>query len=353
MNLPAKSSFPRTFLLINIFLLFAAFPIFAKDYTQKIFLWDGVPKMETQKRDTILYYVPPKEEIAVSRHGNDTQSECGRNNASGLAQNDSQSEACRALPAVIICPGGSYHHLGMPHEGFASARWFSSHGFAAFVLRYRVAYNCHHYPDQLEDLQMAIVYIREHAGEFNIDKNKIGAIGYSAGGHLVTMAGEFASTHNELPKLGIETSESVRPDFVMPIYPVVSMQDDIGHKWSRRSLLGHQWKEPNATKGWSLLNFWGHAYSQALKDEFSMELNVPDDMPPTFILACEDDPVVIYENSVRLDKALAAKNIPHLFVSYPKGGHGFGMKENSNIIEETHWNDEKLLPWLKEIGILE
>lgn len=296
--------------------------IFAKDYTQKIFLWDGVPKMETQKRDTILYYVPAKDSLPEKKS------------------------------AVIICPGGSYHHLGMPHEGFASARWFSSHGIEAFVLRYRVAYNCHHYPDQLEDLQMAIVYVREHAEEFGIDKNKVGAIGYSAGGHLVTMAGEFASSHDELSKLGIKTSESLRPDFVMPIYPVVSMQDDIGHRWSRRSLLGHQWKEPNATKGWSPLNFWGHAYSQSLKDEFSMELNVPDDMPPTFILACEDDPVVIYENSVRLEAALAAKNIPHLFVTYPKGGHGFGMKESSFIMEESHWNDEKLLPWLKEIEIV-
>ena len=84
-----------------------------------------------------------------------------------------------------------------------------------------------------------------------------------------------------------------------------------------------------------------------------MELNVPDDMPPTFILACEDDPVVIYENSVRLDAALSEKGIPHKFVSYQKGGHGFGMKENSFIMKETHWNDNDLLPWLKEIGILE
>ena len=316
--------------------LFFSAPVFAKDYEQKIYLWDGVPKMETQKRDTILYYTP-----AVRQSEQRLLSEVETSEESATA-------------AVIICPGGSYHHLGMPHEGFASARWFSEHGFAAFVLRYRVAYNCHHYPDQLEDIQMAIVYIREHASEFNIDKNKIGAIGYSAGRHLVTMAGEFASTHNELPKLGIQTTErSVRPDFVMPIYPVVTMQDDIAHQWSRRSLLGHQWSEPNATKGWRPWNFWGHAYSQSLKDEFSMELNIPDDMPPTFILACEDDPVVIYENSVRLDKALAEKNIPHLFVSYPKGGHGFGMKENSYIMKETHWNDKDLLPWLKQIGIIE
>lgn len=331
MQISAKSAFLKIF---SAFLIFLSINISlsAKDYRQKIYLWEGIPKMETQKRDTILYYVPP-----VSTPLNEQP----------------VNEAEGKIPVVIICPGGSYHHLGMSHEGFASARWFSMHGFAAFVLRYRVAYNCHHYPDQLEDIQMAIVYVREHAKEFGIDRNKVGAIGYSAGGHLVTMAGEFAETHNELEKLGIKTKESLRPDFVMPIYPVVTMQDDIGHKWSRRSLLGHQWKEQNATKGWSPLNFWGHAYSQSLKDEFSMELNVPDDMPPTFILACQDDPVVIYENSVRLEKALAAKNIPHVFVSYPKGGHGFGMKENSYIMEESHWNDEKLLPWLKEIGIIE
>ena len=336
-------NFIRKSLVFVFLVLFLNFFIFSKDYTQKIYLWEGVPQMETQKRDTILYYTP------AIRHSERRLLSEVETSEESLPTGDSDIRQNDKLPAVIICPGGSYHHLGMPHEGFASARWFSEHGFAAFVLRYRVAYNCHHYPDQLEDIQMAIVYIREHASEFNIDKNKICAIGYSAGGHLVTMAGEFASTHNELPKLGIQTTESVRPDFVMPIYPVVTMQDDIAHQWSRRSLLGHQWSAPNATLGWRPWNFWGHAYSQSLKDEFSMELNVPDDMPPTFILACEDDPVVIYENSVRLDVALSEKNIPHLFVSYPKGGHGFGMKENSYIMKETHWNDKDLLPWLDEL----
>lgn len=314
--------FSRKIFLIFI-ILSSSFAIFPRDYIKKIYLWENVPKMETQVRDTILY-------------------------VGKMPENENQN-----LPAVIICPGGSYHHLGMKYEGFATMRWFTSKGIRAFVLRYRVAYNCHHYPDQLEDLQMAIAYLREHADEFQIDKNKIGAIGFSAGGHLVTMAGEFASSHNELEKLGIKTSESLRPDFVMPIYPVVSMQDDIAHRWSRRSLLGHKWKEPDATKGWNLLtNFWGHEYSQSLKDAFSMEKNVPDDMPPVFLLVCEDDPVVIYENSVRLDAALNEKNIPHVFVNYPKGGHGFGMRTGSEIMEETHWNDEKLLPWLREIGIL-
>lgn len=295
----------------------------ARDYQRKVFLWQDVSGMETQLRDTILY----------------------------VCKVTKQTEP--PTPAVIICPGGSYHHLGMPHEGFASARWFNSIGITAFVLRYRVAYNEHHFPAQLEDIQMAIAHIREHSQEYGIDKNKIGAIGYSAGGHLVTMAGEFYA-RNELEKLGVKTTESLRPDFIMPIYPVVSMQDDIAHKWSRKSLLGHRYSPPEAEKGFSLLNIRGFKYSQKIKDDFSMEnaSNIPDDMPPTFLLACEDDPVVLYENSVRLDKTLTDKGVQHTFVSYTEGGHGFGMKKKSKIMKKYHWNDEKLLPWLKEIGIL-
>ena len=280
------------------------FSVGAKDYSKKVYLWRGVEGMETQIRDTVLYFCP-------------------------------SPDAADEKPCVIICPGGSYHHLGMPHEGFASARWFNSIGMNAFVLQYRVAYNAHHHPAQLEDIQMAIHHVRKNAKEYGIDKNRVGAIGYSAGGHLVTMAGEFSS-HDELSKLGVNVSERLRPDFVMPIYPVVSMQDDIAHKWSRRSLLGYG------------------TLTQTAKDDFSMEnpRNIPDDMPPVFLLACEDDSVVLYENSVRLDKSLSERCVEHIFVSYKEGDHGFGMKENSKIMLKTHWNDEKLLPWLKRIGVL-
>ncbi len=383
------------------FSFFLAFSVFSKEYTKKIYLWDGIPGMETQKRDTVLYVCPPLEkkektsmdnpyfsqeqEEAIEKiadvTGLDDLPEIindvttgniveavpfaeindegvfidSNADAESLKHDDTQDSSAKSKrPAVIICPGGSYHHLDMLFEGYSTARWFASHGVHAFVLRYRVAYNCHHYPDQLEDVQMAIHYIRQHADEFNIDKNKIGAIGFSAGGHLVTMAGEFSS-RDEISKLGINVTESLRPDFIMPIYPVVSMQDDIAHKWSRRSLLGHRWKSPDAVRGWSPLNFWGHAYSQELKDSFSMENpdNIPEDMPPVFILACNDDPVVLYENSVRLDKALSEKGVEHVFVHYPEGGHGFGMREKSKIIKETHWNDRDLLPWLEKIGVFE
>lgn len=291
---------------ILLLLFFSSFVIQGfcdeKSRYKKIYLWQNVRGMEVNVRDTILF--APKD-TAVT-------------------------ETKKA--AVVICPGGSYHHLGMPHEGFASAKWFRSVEVVPFVLQYRVAYNCHHHPAMLEDIEMAIKYIRENADDYGIDINKVGAIGYSAGGHLVTMAGVYGGSRNELEKIGVPAEVSLRPNFVMPIYPVVTMQDDICHIWSRRSLLGHR------------------EYTQELKDEYSMELNIPDDMVPTYILACRDDPVVIFENSVRLEKSLVEKNIPHRFAVYEKGGHGFGMKDGW-FMKETHWNED-LRNWLEEMNII-
>lgn len=291
---------------ILLLLFFSSFVIQGfcgeKSRYKKIYLWQNVRGMEVNVRDTILF--APKD-TAVT-------------------------ETKKA--AVVICPGGSYHHLGMPHEGFASAKWFRSVEVVPFVLQYRVAYNCHHHPAMLEDIEMAIKYIRENAEDYGIDINKVGAIGYSAGGHLVTMAGVYGGSRNELEKIGVPAEVSLRPNFVMPIYPVVTMQDDICHRWSRRSFLGHR------------------EYTQELKDEYSMELNIPDDMVPIYILACRDDPVVIFENSVRLEKSLVEKNIPHRFAVYEKGGHGFGMKDGW-FMKETHWNED-LRNWLEEMNII-
>lgn len=291
---------------ILLLLFFSSFVIQGfcgeKSRYKKIYLWQNVRGMEVNVRDTILF--APKDTAVTETK----------------------------KTAVVICPGGSYHHLGMPHEGFASAKWFRSVEVVPFVLQYRVAYNCHHHPAMLEDIEMAIKYIRENAEDYGIDINKVGAIGYSAGGHLVTMAGVYGGSRNELEKLGVPAEVSLRPNFVMPIYPVVTMQDDICHRWSRRSLLGHR------------------EYTKELKDEYSMELNIPDDMVPTYILACRDDPVVIFENSVRLEKSLAEKNIPHRFAVYEKGGHGFGMKDGW-FMKENHWNED-LRNWLEEMNII-
>ena len=221
--------------------------------------------------------------------------------------------------AVIICPGGSYHHLGMTNEGFFSARWFNKLGFDTFVLRYRSAFYGYHFPSQFEDIELAVKYVRENAADFSLRGKKITAAGYSAGGHLVLTAAE-------------KKNKLLRPDYVIAVYPVVSMQDDIGHAWSRKSL-------------------FPDGITQEQKNLYSIELNVPDDMPPVFLMACRDDDVVCFENSVRLDKALSDKNIPHEFAFYEEGGHGFGMKEGK-FLKKHPWNEEKLLPWLKKTGVL-
>ena len=245
-----------------------------------------------------------------------------------------KEDAPKTHTAIIVCPGGSYHHLGLKGEGNTTATWFSENGFTAFFLKYRTAESFYHHPAMLQDIQRAIQIVREKASDWDIDPSKVGVIGFSAGGHLVTMAGEFFETHNEIEKLGIPCSVSLRPDFVIPVYPVVTMQDDIAHRWSRNSLLGKGKKNQ----------------TQARKDEFSMELNVPDNMPPTYVVVCKDDPVVIYENSFRLYDALQANNIPSRLAVYEWGKHGFGMKDNA-FMKEFHWN-QALKEWLVELGFM-
>lgn len=235
-------------------------------------------------------------------------------------------------PAVIICPGGSYHHLGMKHEGYQVARWFAQQGIVAFVLRYRVSSHGAHNPDMIQDLQLSIALLKQYADVWHIDTTRIGAIGFSAGGHLVAHA---AITKENFIQKEVPTSTkySLRPNFVMPIYPVVSMEDSIAHVRSRKNLLTKNYTKEDIHK-------------------FSLEQNIPDDMPPTFILACTDDDVVDIRNSRALFSALPKKIIYECkYTEIPVGGHGFGMFKTKS--EQTKdWADKLLKNWLELIEIL-
>lgn len=232
--------------------------------------------------------------------------------------------------AVIICPGGSYHHLGIPHEGRRTAEWFNSIGVNAFVLCYRVSSWGWHHPAMIEDFQRAMQYVREHASVYGIDTGRVGAIGFSAGGHLVAMAGAVGMK-NYLKPLGVTTSVGLRPNWVAPVYPVISMQDSIAHVRSRKNLLTRH-------------------YTVAQRDSMSLELTVPKDMPPVFLQASKDDDVVDVRNSIAYHKALEAKGIPHAFYLYDTGGHGYGMKD-CEFLRSSHWQD-KLHDWLKTQKII-
>jgi acetyl esterase/lipase len=245
-------------------------------------------------------------------------------------------------PAIIVCPGGSYFWLDRKTEGQGVAEWLQSNGISAFVLEYRVggvpAFITHYrlvargnrYPDMLQDVQRSIQLLRENAEKFGINPTQVGVMGFSAGGHLTAMSGLFFDS-NVLSLVGIEPTVSLKPDFIAPIYPVVSLTADCTHKRSRRGLLGE-----------------GKSISEAMKDSLSLERHVRMDMPPTFLMNCKDDPIVKYHNSELLDSAMTAKGVPHKYIQYQTGGHGFGATAAKTTAEAIAWKDE-FINWLNDL----
>jgi acetyl esterase/lipase len=205
--------------------------------------------------------------------------------------------------AVLICPGGGYHALVIGREGRDIAREFNKLGIAGFVLKYRL-------PDDkimqersigpLQDAQKAIQIIRQRAGEWNIDPHKIGIMGFSAGGHLAATA----ATHFDNAIIDNKVGTSLRPDFMILIYPVISFTDSIGHIGSRENLLG---KYPTE--------------EQILF--FSNEFQVRKSTPPAFIILAGDDSVVKPENSLAFYDALVKHSVPAEIHIYSTGEHGF------------------------------
>lgn len=244
--------------------------------------------------------------------------------------------------AVIVCPGGSYCWHDMENEGDLVARWLQSQGIAAFVLKYRVQgvfhfmfrtrviFGGHKHPDMIQDLQRAIQYVRENSEAYHINPDRLGAMGFSAGGHLV-MSGACYNKTDFLAPLGIKHTVSLRPDFVAPIYPVVSMSHPDTHKRSRRALLGER-----------------RMRNHSMRDSLSLEYHIPDNCPPVFLLNCKDDPIVKYHNSELLDSAMTAHGVNHLYTQYNKGGHGFGANDNEGSDETRKWK-KLFLDWLKNI----
>ncbi len=233
--------------------------------------------------------------------------------------------------AIVICPGGGYGHLALDHEGKQIAEYFNSIGVSAFVLKYRLPGDGYRHPVPLMDAQRAIRLVRYHAKEWKIDPDKIGIIGFSAGGHLASSAG----THFEKP---IDTGEgadaidtvSCRPDFMVLIYPVISMQDEITHKGSKMRLLG---ENPESK----------------LVELMSNEKQVTPETPPTFLVHANDDKSVLPENSVRFYEALRKAKVPAEMHIYLKGGHGFGMRPNTG--PAASW-PEICRQWMQQLHLL-
>jgi acetyl esterase/lipase len=209
--------------------------------------------------------------------------------------------------AIVICPGGSYKILAYQSEGIRTAKEFMKNGVAVFVLKYRL-------PDDaimndkkigpLQDAQQAIKVVRENAAKWGIDINRVGIMGFSAGGHLASTE----ATHYEKAVIENNNNTNLRPDFLILIYPVISMQDSLTHLDSRTNLLG---KNPSKT----------------LIDEYSNELQVNANTPPTYLTHAGDDKAVDIDNSIGFYEKLRHQNVPAELHLYPKGGHGFVLSQ--------------------------
>ena len=230
--------------------------------------------------------------------------------------------------SVVICPGGGYHHLSINKEGFKIAKWLNTLGISAFVLKYRMPSDLTMKDKTigpLQDAQEAIRTVRRNVQKWQLDPNKIGIIGFSAGGHLAaTLSTQFAKKVYDS-----KDNTSARPDFSILMYPVISMQDGITHKGSKTNLLG---ENPTVE----------------MIENYSNERQVNATIPKTFIVHATDDKAVPVENSINYYLALKQNKIPveiHLFES---GGHGFGLG-----VEGTNTNWSKACEnWLHSNGFL-
>ncbi|MDU0370482.1 alpha/beta hydrolase [Hymenobacter endophyticus] len=233
--------------------------------------------------------------------------------------------------AVIICPGGGYARLAMDHEGYDVARRLNDWGITAFVLKYRLP-NAESQLDKatapLLDAQQALRLVRQRSQEYSLNPARIGLMGFSAGGHLAATAG---TAHRVVPgtPAGTFSATSATPDFLVLLYPVISFSDSLAHLGSRTNLLG---EHPTATQ----------------IQLYSADEQVTVQTPPVFLVHAQDDAAVKVQNSLRFYEACLQHRVPAEMHLYPKGGHGFGMR---NASTQDEWMD-RLRNWLTAGGWL-
>ena len=235
--------------------------------------------------------------------------------------------------AVVVCPGGGYRYLSYEWEGTEIANWLNAHGIAAIVLKYRLPDDDSNVEPKLSpllDAQRAMRLTRHHATEWGIDPARVGVMGFSAGGHLASTLGTHFDLGNANASDPVDRLSS-RPDFMILMYPVVTMLEGVAHAGSRRMLLGD-------------------SPSDADLRMYSNELQVTDATPPTFIVHSQDDATVPVANSIGFYEALLAHKVPVEMHLYPYGGHGFGLALGRGRLEG--WSD-LCLDWLAGLNEIE
>jgi len=231
--------------------------------------------------------------------------------------------------AVIICPGGGYVNLAFSWEGTDVAKLLNSKGITAIVLKYRLPNSKSNIVPNLSpllDAKRAIRMVRFYAAKWNIKKDKVGIMGFSAGGHLASTLGTHFDSGNPNATDPIEQFSS-RPDFMILIYPVILMSKNIMHAGSRNNLIGDK-------------------PTDELAKMYSNELQVTKATPPTFLVHATDDKTVPVENSLFFYQALKDNNVPAEMHIYPTGGHGFGLALGKGYLET--WTD-RCVDWLRSL----
>jgi len=236
----------------------------------------------------------------------------------------------RTGSAVVICPGGGYAGLAFDKEGVQIAQWFNAQGVAAFVLKFRCGGAPHQHPIPLKDAQRAMRIVRHRAAEWQLQPDRIGVMGFSAGGHLASTLGTHFDQGDLQASKPLERT-SCRPDFLVLIYPVISLENDITHRGSREHLLGTN-PDKNQVR------------------ELSNHLQVHEDVPPTFLVHAGDDQAVPVENSLQFYRAVNQHKIAAELHIFAAGGHGFGMRLPQKTPAAT-W-PALLAAWLKEQGVI-
>ncbi|HEX7893740.1 MAG TPA: alpha/beta hydrolase [Terriglobales bacterium] len=234
----------------------------------------------------------------------------------------------RSGTAVLIAPGGSYHMLASNHEGRQVANWFNAMNVTAFVLKYRLGPKYHN-PIELQDAQRAMRWVRAHAAQYGYDPNRVGMMGFSAGGHLTSTVGTHFDDGNPAASDPIDRV-SCKPDFLILGYPVITMLPPYAHEGSVTNLLGD-----NSTT--------------EQRKQMSSELHVTAQTPPTFLLSTTGDGLVPVENTVMFYMALRKAGVPAEMHVFEKGPHGVGLDLADPVLGV--W-PTLLSNWLRERGLL-
>jgi acetyl esterase/lipase len=232
--------------------------------------------------------------------------------------------------AILVCPGGGYSHLADQHEGVDVARFYNKHGLDAFVLHYRLNsfdQSGHRFPDQYRDVTTAMRIIKSKAKGLKLDPERVGIIGFSAGGHLASMCATMHLPANKKSKNTLEQWSS-RPSFAILIYPVITLSGAPAHRGSAEMLLG---KNP----------------ANELVDSLSTQNRVDSHTPPTFLVYSTDDGAVPPENGILFYQALRKVNVPASLLIFDHGGHGYGMAPKDKVLNTWPWLSVK---WLDRQG---